>query len=91
MLRREPEKARATRRCVDAICELAGWIRRDLAERLGVGETVLHYYAHDTALRWLSLALIGLMVSELGLPLADARQLIGDMSAGVTRPGSRAP
>lgn len=81
MIRRKSDDAVETARGVDAICALAGWTRRELAERLGVGETVFRYYERDTAPRWLALALIGVAVGELGLPLAVARELIGDAPA----------
>jgi len=78
VLRKEPAIAGETGLRVDAMCALAGWTRRDLAEQLGVGETVFYYYEHGTAPRWLVLALIGLAVSQLGLTLAAARELIGE-------------
>ena len=90
MIRRKSEDADDLRRGVDAICKLAGWTRRELAERLGVGETVFRYYERDTAPQWLVLALIGLSVGELGLPLAVAHELIGDVPSPITRAISRA-
>ncbi|HMI58813.1 MAG TPA: hypothetical protein VK511_12240 [Gemmatimonadaceae bacterium] len=38
---------------VDAICAFTGWSRRELAERLGLGEPVLRYYERDGGPRWL--------------------------------------
>lgn len=61
---------------VDAICAFAGWSRRDLAERLGVGEAVLRYYAHDRGPHWLTHALAGIAVLDLGLTVEHARQLL---------------
>jgi transcriptional regulator with XRE-family HTH domain len=61
---------------VDAICTFAGWSRRDLAERLGIGEQVLRYYARDGGPQWLAHALAGIAVLELGLTVDHARELL---------------
>lgn len=72
---------------VDALCNLAGWTRADLAARLGVGAPVLNYYLRDRAPRWLAHALLGIAVVELGLSAERACELLGrampaDSSAG---------
>jgi hypothetical protein len=66
---------------IDAICLLAGWSRRDLADRVGVGEAVLRYYAREGGPLWLGHALTGIAVGELGLSVDHARDLIGHPAA----------
>jgi len=61
---------------VDAICTFAGWSRRELAERLGVGEPVLRYYAREGGPHWLAHALAGIAVLDLGLTVDHARELL---------------
>ena len=62
---------------IDALCGFAGWSRVDLAERLGIGERVLSYYERDGGPRWLTHALVGIAVTELGLTAENARGLLG--------------
>jgi transcriptional regulator with XRE-family HTH domain len=62
---------------VDALCDFAGWSRVDLAERLGIGERVLSYYESNGGPRWLTHALVGIAVTELGLTAENARAIVG--------------
>jgi transcriptional regulator with XRE-family HTH domain len=66
---------------VDALCELAAWSRRDLAKRLGVGESVLNYYLRNGEPHWLAHALVGIAVVELGVSVDRARELLENASA----------
>jgi transcriptional regulator with XRE-family HTH domain len=61
---------------VDAICAFTGWSRRELAERLGLGEPVLRYYERDGGPPWLTHALAGIAVLDLGLTVEHARELL---------------
>jgi transcriptional regulator with XRE-family HTH domain len=77
----------ATPNNVDALCGLAGWSRRDLAERLGVGEPILNYYVRDGKPRWLVHALVGIAIAELGVSVERARELLdGAAGARVAQP-----
>ena len=66
---------------VDALCELAAWSRRDLAKRLGVGESVLNYYLRNGEPHWLAHALVGIAVVELGVSVDRARELLDNAFA----------
>jgi transcriptional regulator with XRE-family HTH domain len=61
---------------VNAICAFTGWTRRELAHRLGVGEAVLRYYERDGGPPWLTHALAGIVVLDLGLTVEHARELL---------------
>jgi transcriptional regulator with XRE-family HTH domain len=73
---------------VDAICTFAGWTRRELARRLGVGEPVLRYYAHDGGPPWLAHALVGIAVLDLGLTVDHARELLEHPASSRTLPAN---
>lgn len=66
---------------VHAICAFTGWSRRELAERLGVGEPVLRYYERDGGPPWLTHALAGIAVLDLGLTVEHARELLARADA----------